>query len=225
MSYRPNAESDQRLHAIEEDRVHGAGWLARRALGVLASSPRADWPDLVARIERLRPEMPALAAAAREALAAGDVRAVLRRADAERRQVAAEAVALLRGHEAVATISNSSLVARALVVLRPPLVEVVVDGEHDEGHLLLAELAATGVTARALTRPAAPVAVVGCDAVFADGGFVNRRGTARLVTELPEVLVLAERWKRVGGPTPAAWPAPDLFEVVRPSPSVRFVGQ
>jgi translation initiation factor 2B subunit (eIF-2B alpha/beta/delta family) len=253
MSYRANAESDPRLRAIAEDRVHGAGWLARRALGVLASSPPADWPALVARIERLRPEMPALAAAARDALACGDVRAVLRRADAERRHVAAEAADLLRGREAVATISNSSLVARALVLLRPPLVEVVVDGWHDpgvpvksrgptllsppgvpgsadftgwdEGHLLLAELAATGVTARAVTRPAATVAIVGCDAVFADGGFVNRRGTARLVAELPEVLVLAERWKRVGGPTPAAWPAPDLFEVVRPSPSVRFVGQ
>jgi translation initiation factor 2B subunit (eIF-2B alpha/beta/delta family) len=145
MSYR-----DPRLHAIAADRVHGAGWLARRALGVLASSPRADWPDLVARIERLRPEMPALAAAAREALASGDVRAVLRRADAERRRVAAEAAHRLRGREAVATISNSSLVARALVLLRPPLVEVVVDGERDEGHVLLAELAATGVAARAV---------------------------------------------------------------------------
>ena len=226
MSYGANLESDPRLRAIAEDRVHGAGWLARRALGVLASSPPADWPALVARIERLRPEMPALAAAAREALTAGNVRAVLRHADAERRHVAAEAADRLRGREAVATISNSSLVARALVLLRPPLVEVVVHGGGDpgvpaksplwgadftgwdEGHLLLAELAAAGVPARGVTRPTVPVAVVGCDAVFADGGFVNRRGTARLVAELPEVLVLAERWKRVGGPTPAAWPAP-----------------
>jgi translation initiation factor 2B subunit (eIF-2B alpha/beta/delta family) len=225
MSYGANAESDSRLRAIAEDRVHGAGWLARRALGVLASSPPASWPALVARIERLRPEMPALAAAAHEALAVGDVRAVLRHADAERRHVAAEAANRLRGQAAVATISNSSLVTRALVLLRPPLVEVVVESERDEGHLLLAELAATGVTARGVTRPAAPVAVVGCDAVFADGGFVNRRGTARVVAELPEVLVLTERWKRVGGPTPAAWPAPELFEVVRPSANVRFVGQ
>lgn len=225
MSYEANIGADARLRSIAEDRVHGAGWLARRALGVLASCPPADWPALVARIERLRPEMPALAAAAREALAIRDVRAVLRRADAERRLVAAEAADLLRGREAVATISNSSLVARALVLLRPPLVEVVVDGERDEGHLLLAELAATGVTGRAVERPTAAVAVLGCDAVFADGGFVNRRGTARLVKELPEVLVLTERWKQVDGPTPAEWPAPDLFEVVRPSPNVRFVGQ
>jgi hypothetical protein len=225
MCYEPSAGSDPRLRAIADDRVHGAGWLARRALGLLASSPPADWPALSAQIERLRPEMPALAAAAREALAAGDVRAVLRRADAERRRVAAEAAGLLHGREVVATISNSSLVARALVLLRPQLVEVVVAGEGDEGHLLLAELAATGVPARAVARPAARVAIVGCDAVFADGGFVNRLGTARLVAELPEVMVLTERWKRVGGPTPAAWPAPELFEVVRPSPNVWFVGQ
>src|SRR5215472_3174579 len=133
MGYTADTGSDPRLRAIAEDRVHGAGWLARRALGVLATSPRAGWPDLVARIERLRPEMPALAAAAREALAAGNVRAVLRRADAERRRVAAEAAARLRGEERVATISNSSLVARTLVLLRPPLVEVVVHGGGDPG--------------------------------------------------------------------------------------------
>src|SRR5690348_7555198 len=137
MGYAPESGSDPRLDAIAEDRVHGAGWLARRALGVLASSPRARWPDLVARIERLRPEMPALAAAACEALAAGDVPSVLRRADAERRRVAAEAADRLRGEALVATISNSSLVARALVLLRPPLVEVVVEDDQDEGHLLL----------------------------------------------------------------------------------------
>jgi len=225
MCYERNIGLDPRLRAIAGDRVHGAGWLARRALGVLANSERADWPALAAQIERLRPEMPALAAAAREALAGGDVRVVLRRADAERRQVAAEAADRLRGAEVVATISNSSLVARALVILRPPLVQVVVEGEHDEGHLLLAELAAAGVPARAVTRPTAPVAVVGCDAVFADGGFVNRLGTARLVAQVPQVLVLTERWKRVGGPTPAAWPAPELLEVVPPSRNVRFVGQ
>jgi translation initiation factor 2B subunit (eIF-2B alpha/beta/delta family) len=225
MSYAADAGPDARLRAIADDRVHGAGWLARRALGVLASSPRPEWPDLVDRIERLRPEMPALAAAAREALGAGDVQAVLRRAAAARRRVAAEAADRLRGEDRVMTISNSSLVARALVLLRPPLVEVLVEDDRDEGRLLLAELAATDIAAAAVRRPSARVAVVGCDAVFADGGFVNRRGTSRLVAEAREVLVLAERWKRVEGPTPAAWPVPELFELVRPSPNVRLVGQ
>jgi translation initiation factor 2B subunit (eIF-2B alpha/beta/delta family) len=124
----------------------------------------------------------------------------------------------------VATISNSSLVARALVLLRPPLVEVLVEDARDEGHLLLAELAATGIRAMAVGEPSARVAVVGCDAVFADGGFVNRRGTAALAARVRQTLVLAERWKRVATPTPDAWPAPELFEVVRPGPAVRFAG-
>jgi len=221
--YAVDVDPDPRLEAIAGDRVHGAGWLARRALGVLASSPRREWPALAGRIERLRPEMPAIAAAAREALAVGDVREVLRRADTERRRVAAAAASALAGEERVATISNSSLVARALVLLRPPLVEVVIEDAGDEGHELLAELAATGIRALGVGRPAARVAVVGCDAVFADGGFVNRRGTGRLVAELAEVLVLTERWKLVQGPTPATWPAPELFEVVPASPRVRFV--
>ena len=82
---------DPRLAPIANDRVHGAGWLARRALGVLAGSPRERWPELAREIAALRPEMPALAAAAADAVAAGDVRTVLRRADAERRRVAAAA--------------------------------------------------------------------------------------------------------------------------------------
>jgi Initiation factor 2 subunit family len=224
MSYAASGARDPRLDAIAEDRVHGAGWLARRALGVLASSPRAGWPDLVARIERLRPEMPALAAAAQEALAAGDVPSLLRRADAERRRVAAAAADRLRGEERVATISNSSLVARALVLLRPSLVEVVVEDDRDEGHLLLGELGAAGIPARPVRQPDARVAVVGCDAVFADGGFVNRRGTGRLVSGVAEVLVLTDRWKRLDGPTPPAWPEPELFEVIPPTPKVRLFG-
>jgi translation initiation factor 2B subunit (eIF-2B alpha/beta/delta family) len=218
------ALTDARLRAIADDRVHGAGWLARRALGVLAGSPTDHWPALAAEVAELRPEMPALAAAAREALAAGDVREVLRRADAERRAVAAAAAERLRGVDVVATISNSSLVARALVLARPPRVEVVVEDDRDEGHLLLAELAATGIAGAAVERPRADLAVVGCDAVFDDGGFVNRRGTARLARSVARVLVLTERWKLVGGPTPTTWPVPDLFEVVPPDPRVALIG-
>ena len=86
---------------------------------MLADSQRERWPVLVEEIAGLRPEMPAIGAASREALRDGDVRAVLRRADAERRRVAAAAAAAMRRHGgAVATISNSSLVARAFL-LRP----------------------------------------------------------------------------------------------------------
>src|SRR6185437_16982669 len=83
----------------------------------------------------LRPEMPAIAAAVSEALESGDVRAVIRRADAERRRVARSAIRAL-ARRRVATISNSPLVARALVYASPAWIQVVVDSPADEGHLL-----------------------------------------------------------------------------------------
>jgi translation initiation factor 2B subunit (eIF-2B alpha/beta/delta family) len=159
-------------------------------------------------------------------LSSEDPRAVIRRADAERRRIAEHAAGRLRGTTA-ATISNSSLVARALLKARPPRTEVVIQGPDDEGHLLLAELQANGLAASATTlrTVAAEVAIVGCDALFDDGLFVNRRGTADLIATMEErpVLVLAERWKRVTGKAPATWPEPDLFEIVDPGGNVVVV--
>jgi translation initiation factor 2B subunit (eIF-2B alpha/beta/delta family) len=168
--------------------------------------------------------MPAIAAAVNEALAEGDVRRVIRRSDAERRRVARAATPSLRRRR-VATISNSSLVARALVYASPTRVEVMVTGPEDEGHVLVADLLAAGLPAAAipLSELDAEIAVVGCDAVFDDGTFVNRRGTRELVDRLP-TLVLVDRWKRIGGPPPARWPAPERFELI-PGDQVRAPAQ
>jgi translation initiation factor 2B subunit (eIF-2B alpha/beta/delta family) len=170
--------------------------------------------------------MPAIAAAVEAALESGDVAAVLRRADAERRRVAERAAARLRGR-IVATISNSSLVTRALIKARPRRTEVAVEGERDEGHLLLSELRANGLPCvlASVVDLDAEIAAVGCDAVFPDGAFVNRRGTAALVARMAPrpVLVLTERWKRVEGPAPAEWPEPDLFEIVSPAANIELL--
>jgi hypothetical protein len=202
------------IAALEIDEIHGAGYLARKALGVLNLGAPANRAQLGVRLAGLRPEMPAIASAVREALEEGDVRRVIRRADAERRRVARSAMRSLRGRR-VATISNSSLVARALVYAGPPRIEVVVAGPRDEGHVLVRDLVAAGLTAAAvsLAQLDAGIAVVGCDAVFDDGTFVNRRGTRALVDRLP-TLVLVDRWKRIGGPAPARWPAPGRFELI-----------
>jgi hypothetical protein len=202
------------IEAIASDRVHGAGYLARKALGILALVSPDTRPVVGRRLAGLRPEMPAVAAAVNEAMAAGDVRAVIRRADAERRRVARSAMRALRRRR-VATISNSSLVARALVYASPTHVQVVVSGPADEGHALVSDLRAAGLNAEpvALAAVDADIAVVGCDAVFDDGSFVNRRGTKALVERLP-TLVLVDRWKRIGGPPPLSWPMPELFELV-----------
>jgi translation initiation factor 2B subunit (eIF-2B alpha/beta/delta family) len=202
------------IAAIASDRMHGAGYLARKALGILALVSSDRRPEVGRRLSELRPEMPAIAAAVAEATAVGDVRAVIRRADAERRRVARSAMRALRRRR-VATISNSSLVARALVYASPIHVQVVVFGPADEGHALVSDLRAAGLNAEpvALAELEADIAVVGCDAVFDDGSFVNRRGTKSLVELLP-TLVLVDRWKRIGGPAPQSWPKPELFELV-----------
>jgi hypothetical protein len=202
------------IAAIASDRMHGAGYLARKALGILALVSSDRRPEVGRRLSELRLEMPAIAAAVAEATAVGDVRAVIRRADDERRRVARSAMRALRRRR-VATISNSSLVARALVYASPIHVQVVVSGPDDEGHALVSDLRAAGLNAEpvALAALEADIAVVGCDAVFDDGTFVNRRGTKSLVELLP-TLVLVDRWKRIGGPTPQSWPMPELFELV-----------
>jgi hypothetical protein len=211
------------IAAIESDEVHGAGYLARKALGLLNLVGPEERTELGARLALLRPEMPAIGAAVHEALADGDVRRVIRRADAERKRVARSAMRSLRRRR-VATISNSSLVARALVYAGPSTTEVLVTSSEDEGHALVRDLVAAGVNAIAtsLARLDAEIAVVGCDAVFDDGSFINRRGTRELVDRLP-TLVLVDRWKRIGGPPPAGWPRADLFELV-PGDRVRAPG-
>jgi translation initiation factor 2B subunit (eIF-2B alpha/beta/delta family) len=203
------------IAALAADRIHGSGYLARKALGLLAMADPENLNEVGSRLAHLRPEMPAIAAAVGEAIESGDIRNVIRRADAERRRVARAAMRALRCRR-VATISNSSLVARALVYASPANVQVVVSGPRDEGQLLVADLKAAGLNASSVQFPDldAEIAVVGCDAVFDDGSFVNRRGTRALVERLP-TLVLVDRWKHVGGPAPASWPGPgDLFEVV-----------
>lgn len=211
---------DRGIEAIASDRVHGSGYLARKALGVLALTSRDERPEVGPRLAGLRPELPAIAAAVHEAMAGGDVRAVIRRADAERRRVAPSAMRALRRRR-VATISNSSLVARALVYASPMHVQVVVWGPADEGQALVADLRAAGLSADPVSFAElnSEIAVVGCDAVFDDGSFVNRRGTKALVERLP-TLVLVDRWKRIGGPPPHSWPMPELFELV-PGDTVR----
>lgn len=202
------------IAALAVDRIHGSGYLARKALGILTLAEPSDRQPVALRLAALRPEMPAIAAAVKEAVESGDIRAVVRRGDAERRRVARAAMRGLRRRR-VATISNSSLVERALVYASPVLVQVVVDGPDDEGHVLVSNLKADGIKAVAVppSLVEAEVAVVGCDAVYDDGTFVNRRGTLALVTKLP-ALVLVDRWKRVDGPPPARLDAPDLFELI-----------
>ena len=60
----------------------------RLALGVLALTPAEERIRIAPRLVGLRPDMPAIAAAVREGMQEGDITAVIRRADAERRRIA-----------------------------------------------------------------------------------------------------------------------------------------
>lgn len=219
---------EERAADLVTDRRHGAGHLARQALDLLAAADGEDRRRLAEMMRAQRPAMPAIAAAIDEALRDGDVRAVVRRADAARERVVIDAVQRLGGHRRVATISHSSLVARVLMAARPASTFVAVEDESDEGWLLLAALHAEGLQAQAVPVDDvdADVAVVGCDAVFDDRGFVNRRGTSRLLTRMGTrpVIVLGEPWKAVPGPSPGSWPEPELFEVVAPAGTVVILG-
>jgi hypothetical protein len=196
------------LAAIARDREHGAGYLARKALGVLALTPADERHGMAARLEELRPDMPAIAAAVLEAAQERDIRAVIRRADAERRRIARAAARSLHRRR-VATLSNSALVARALVYGGPAITQVVVAGRDDEGWALAADLRAAGLAVEVTTidEVQAELAVVGCEAVFNDGSFVARTGTRALIERMP-ALVLVDRWKRIDAPPPSSWPSP-----------------
>jgi hypothetical protein len=68
----------------------------------------------------------------------------------------------------------------------------------------------------------ADVPVVGYDAIFDDDGFVNRRGTSRLLARMgvPPAIVLGDPWKVVLGPSPQRWHEPERLEVVAPAGNV-----
>jgi len=206
------------------DRRHGAGYLARRALGLLAAAEGGERHLLAELIRTQRPAMPAIAAAVDEVLRESDVRAVLRRADSARQRVVAEALPRLSAHRRVATISNSSLVTRLLLSARPASTVIAVEDPGDEGWLLVAELRAVGLEAQVASMDDvdADVTVVGCDAIFDDHGFVNRRGTSRLLARMGArpAIVLGEPWKVVPGPSPVRWHEPERFEVVAPPGNV-----
>jgi translation initiation factor 2B subunit (eIF-2B alpha/beta/delta family) len=211
--------TDPAIGRLRVDRERGATALARGAVETIATTPAADRQALAERIATVRPSMPAIATIAREAARLQDPLDLLVEIEAEHEGVARDAAALVPGNASVATISDSSLVERVLRRAAPARVVVGVAGATDEGHQLVARLRAAGLDAFALSLAEldADLAVIGCDAIFDDGGFVNRAGTAVLITRLSKrpVIVVGDRWRRVAGPTPALWSEPELFEPVR----------
>jgi translation initiation factor 2B subunit (eIF-2B alpha/beta/delta family) len=218
---------DDPVERLRADRERGASALAWDAVEILAAASPAERQELAEHLATVRPSMPAIAAIAREAAALQNPDDLLIEIESEHERVANYAERLLAGVTSAATISNSSLVERVLLRARPRRIVVGVADAADEGHRLVARLRAAGLDVRAASIDAmeADLVLVGCDAIFEDGGFVNRLGTATLVARFADrpVIVVGDRWRRMSGPTPGVWPEPELFEPVRPAPNIEIV--
>ena len=218
---------ESRIDGIRDDRVHGQSHLTRLAVEIVAAAAAQQRAAIARKLAEQRPAMPAIGAAALEAAGRADPLSLLVQMELEHARVAADAARRLTDHDVVATISASALVERTLLQARPRLVEVLVDGSDDEGHEAAALLRRRGIAAAAIEpgKVSATAALVGCDAIFEDGGIVNRRGTAALVAAITPgvVVVVGDRWRRVGGGTPEEWPEPGMFEIVSATPNLGVV--
>ena len=221
---------DDRIRLISEDRVHGAGWLARQAVEALADAASAgdDPIETGRRLAAVRPAIGAIAAAIGRVLVAGRTTEQLIeecRALIDRRDRAATSIAVLLRPEIggrVLTHSASATVLEALVYADPERVVCTVSTPHEEGRDFVDVLVAAGLTADLVADEDAARALetvdlllVGADCVFRDGSLVNKVGTAGLAEAAKQVgrpvLVACETIK-VAPVEPAGWENPDPDE-------------
>ena len=188
------------VETVAEDTTHGSAWLSVRALEALRDRAAvADGPGVVERVAHdlrtARPSMAAVAARIDRVMANADPTpgAVRDRAQAVAEEAldadaAAAANAADRCGDAVVTLSLSGTVRSALDRARP----AVLIGESrpgGEGSDVAADLAEAGLDVTLTTDSAlaseladrdVDAALVGADAVLADGSVVNKVGTRSL---------------------------------------------
>ncbi|WP_338741092.1 NUDIX domain-containing protein [Haloplanus salilacus] len=188
------------VETVAEDTTHGSAWLSVRALEVLRdrAAVAEDYASVAAVAEDLRTARPSMAAVVARidrvmAAAERSPNAVRERADTVAREAldageSAATNAAGRCGDAVVTLSRSGTVRTALELARP----AVLIGESrpgGEGVDVAVELADAGLDVTLTTDTALPVelaerevdaALVGADAVLADGSVVNKVGTRGL---------------------------------------------
>ena len=245
-----SATIDERVRLISEDRVHGAGWLARQAVEALAEAVEegADPLEAGRALATARPAMGAVAGAVGRVLAAGlshEQIAEAARALLERRDRAAHSIAVLLAPSLSGTVmthSASSTVREALVHTPPARVVCTVTAPHEEGRPFADELSDAGLTVELVADDDAAHAVgtvdlllLGADCVFRDGSHVNRTGTSDLASaanaaRVP-VVVACETFKLAPFDPPGVagrdWgdraPADDPFDLTQPAAIDRYV--
>jgi translation initiation factor 2B subunit (eIF-2B alpha/beta/delta family) len=219
-----------RVRAIADDRLRGAGALAIDAVSTLAEAGELGlFPLALGRaFVAARPAMGAIANAVGRALAPARTP----------EQVVYEAGALIEGHErapraiavlvqprltgTVMTHSASATVREAVLHSPPDRVVCTVSEPGEEGRSFADELRAEGVTAELVADEDAERAVatvdafvVGADTVFRDGALANKIGTSKLAKAAKEagipVIVACETLKLA--PFPAQEPEEDIFDL------------
>ncbi|MFB0517498.1 MAG: hypothetical protein ACETWG_12970, partial [Candidatus Neomarinimicrobiota bacterium] len=152
----------------------------------------AVWPYALAQLTQKRHDLKHTAA-----LMAQQTRATIERA-----------AVILKDYQSVLTLSNSSVVRRAILLAHtPPQVLCAVSDPGGEGHILSKALTAAGAKARLIADDQLPrkmadvqVVLLGADQ-YDDTGFINKVGSRDLALQARRldkpVLVLAEEFKRV----------------------------
>ncbi len=198
-------EIEQRIEQVRNDREHGSRWLVRETIALLRDmamdesiAPEKRLRELhLAGVElaQARPAMAAIAGSVSRILnAPGGLQGIAREAsdllaayDAAPERIAGFASSLLQG--TLMTLSISGTVLNVLQTCAGNIERVIVleSRPRYEGRETAAELAKHGIAVTLITDaqadiflPFSQAVVVGADSVLADGGVLNKAGTALL---------------------------------------------
>jgi translation initiation factor 2B subunit (eIF-2B alpha/beta/delta family) len=203
-----------RVKLIAEDRVHGAGWLARQAVEALAEAveDQADPLESGRALAKARPAMGAIAGAVGRVLAAGRTPELLleqARELIDARDRAAHSIAVLLRPELEGTVMTHSApatVRAALLHANPTRVVCTTSEPEGEGRAFADDLIEEGLTVELVADEDAAHAVstvdrlvLGADTVFRDGSLANKTGTSGIAKAANEagvpVIIAFETFK------------------------------
>ncbi len=198
-------EIEQRIEQVRNDREHGSRWLVRETISILrdialdeSMTPDGRLRELQragVELAQARPAMAAIGGAVARILnAPGGLAAMAREAsdlllayDAAPERIAGFACPLLQG--TLMTLSISGTVLDVLRACAATIERVIVleSRPRYEGRETAAALAKRGIAVTLITDaqadiflPFSQAVVVGADSVLADGGVLNKAGTALL---------------------------------------------
>jgi ribose 1,5-bisphosphate isomerase len=196
---------EQRIARVRDDREHGSRWLVREAISILRDLAEEQGTPEDERMRQLyhaartlaraRPAMAALACAVGRVMHAGDnaaavaqgARSLLQDYDSATQRIARHAERYLHGR--LMTCSISGTVLDVLLARRQSIERVIVlEGRpRYEGRETAQTLSKQGLALTLITDAQADIfmpdcqgVVVGADSVLADGGVLNKAGTALL---------------------------------------------